>query len=81
MISMILVTLGYLSEATRYFPTDRFHHTVMLFPQLVRGRGVNHLVYRSILTRPEPYLEFKQPVSSIHVHVVAEQIMLGLFFE
>lgn len=60
---MMLLTSGYLSEATRYvyLPTDRCHNTEIVPPNEERCKLVL-LLSRNMLTRYEPYLEFKQPV-------------------
>lgn len=67
---MMLLTSGYLSEATRYvyLPTDRCHNTEIVPPNEERCKLVL-LLSRNMLTRYEPYLEYNQCLVHVYVYM------------
>lgn len=67
---MMLLTSGYLSEATRYvyLPTDRCHNTEIVPPNEERCK-LALLLSRNMLTRYEPYLEYNQCLVHVYVYM------------
>lgn len=77
---MMLLTSGYLSEATRYvyLPTDRCHNTEIVPPNEERCK-LALLLSRNMLTRYEPYLEFKQPVFGTCICIYVQRFSSNIF--